>query len=358
MPSPVMRVGGGRGVADEQRPAGRRARRRRCGRGWARPGAVPPARRRVRATARMCGRSGARATGPSCPCVAVGPPRRRAGCRSRRWPARRGAGTTRRSPGSRSGSNQHPQLARPRAGRRRRSTGGTRATRRGSRASPTPSSLRSGDHMPSAADRRSGRAPSPTPVDLEHDAVGALVGARAAAWPSSTSAPAARATSTQRRVELDAAGHRGERAPVRGAAGTRPRGPTASAPRTSSTGVPRRHGGRVEPEVLEQAQRAGGEPVAADLVAGERGLVDEHDIPPGAAPAGWPRPRRPGRRPPRRRRRPPRRRTTPASSVTCRAPRRAPAWDRSHAAGRRSAGRRRPRRGPLPGRRSVLRLTR
>ncbi len=46
--------------------------------------------------------------------------------------------------------------------------------------------------------------------------------------------------------------------------------------------LPGRHRGRVEAEVLEQAQRPGGQPVAADLVAGEARLVDHHHVAPGA----------------------------------------------------------------------------
>src|SRR3546814_17269684 len=38
----------------------------------------------------------------------------------------------------------------------------------------------------------------------------------------------------------------------------------------------------IEAEALEQPQGAGGETVAADLVAGERGLVHDGDAPPGA----------------------------------------------------------------------------
>ena len=46
--------------------------------------------------------------------------------------------------------------------------------------------------------------------------------------------------------------------------------------------LPRRHLARVEPEVLEQAQGAGGEAVAADLVPGEPGLVDDDHVAAGA----------------------------------------------------------------------------
>src|SRR3546814_19232403 len=38
----------------------------------------------------------------------------------------------------------------------------------------------------------------------------------------------------------------------------------------------------IEAEALEQPQGAGGETVAADLVAGQRGLVHDGDAPPGA----------------------------------------------------------------------------
>ncbi len=44
---------------------------------------------------------------------------------------------------------------------------------------------------------------------------------------------------------------------------------------------PGRHVRGLEPQVLEVAQRAGGQAVAAALVAGERGLVDQGDAPPG-----------------------------------------------------------------------------
>src|SRR3546814_16548233 len=46
--------------------------------------------------------------------------------------------------------------------------------------------------------------------------------------------------------------------------------------------LPARDRGRIEAEALEQPQGAGGETVAADLVAGERGLVHDGDAPPGA----------------------------------------------------------------------------
>jgi hypothetical protein len=46
--------------------------------------------------------------------------------------------------------------------------------------------------------------------------------------------------------------------------------------------LPRGHGRGVETEALQQAQRPGGEAVAADLVPREAGLVHHHDLAPGA----------------------------------------------------------------------------
>ena len=97
------------------RVGGARRRRRRTAPGPARERDVVDARRdRPRlvrrlglgvgpSTSRMCGRS--RRSGHSAFMSCTARPCRRAGCRSRRWRARRGAGTTTRSPGSRSGSN-------------------------------------------------------------------------------------------------------------------------------------------------------------------------------------------------------------------------------------------------------------
>src|SRR3546814_372193 len=55
--------------------------------------------------------------------------------------------------------------------------------------------------------------------------------------------------------------------------------------------LPARDRGRIAAEALEQPQGAGGETVAAELVAGARGLVPDADAPPGAPQRD--RPRRP-----------------------------------------------------------------
>ena len=135
-----QRVGGGGGVADEQGPA------------RAEDGPVDPGRDGPRLVGRLG--PGVRAEGlgdvgpgraarPQCLHVPDAPVAVAQDRRSRRWPGRRGAGTTTRS---RAGGRARttPTAGGPRARSRVRSTGGRRATRRGSRASPAPSALRSG----------------------------------------------------------------------------------------------------------------------------------------------------------------------------------------------------------------------
>ena len=133
------------------------------------------------------------------------------------------------------------------------------------------------------------------PVDVEHDAVRPLLGAGAGVAVVHLRARGAGHVE-EGGVELRPPGHDARRA-------RRPRGsgkvtscPDGDRTTTSSTRLPRRHRGRVEAEVLEQPQGAGGEAVAAELVPREGGLVDEHDVAavrgPGviaaAAPAGPP----------------------------------------------------------------------
>ena len=108
---------------------------------------------------------------------------------------------------------------------------------------------------------------------------------------SRTSTPARAGVVDERGVELDAR-HDARVLAVGGKGQRRPRGRSGDTSTVSVTGA---YDGRladVEPEGVEQAQRAGGEAVAAGLVAGEAGLVDHQDV--EAEPAGLdrrPRPR-------------------------------------------------------------------
>ena len=149
MPSPVMgSVAAAASPTNRARPPRRRGSSS-SGRGWARPGAGPRARQSAPRTAGCAGRrEQRRATARPCRAPAI---RRPGGCRSRRWPAV-GQGERPGVAGQQVGLEPHPQGSRAAGVRRRGSTGGRRGTRPGSPASPAPRRLRSGDHIPSAAD--------------------------------------------------------------------------------------------------------------------------------------------------------------------------------------------------------------
>ena len=128
------------------------------------------------------------------------------------------------------------------------------------------------------------------------------LGDRSSAWPSCTVAPGA-----AREVDSAASRSRGARRPrtARGRGGGERDGRVRTGPHDDVVDlVPRRDSTGSSPSCSSRAQRAGGQPVAAELVAGERGLVDDDDVAPGSGQrARLPR-CPPVRRPPRRRRRP------------------------------------------------------
>ena len=114
------------------------------------------------------------------------------------------------------------------------------------------------------------------PVDLEHDAVVPLLRGRAPVTVVHLGAGLARHIE-KRSVELRAPSDHGVLA---GAPRQRERG-LATGRRPDHhvvDGLPRRHGGGVESQRLEQAQRADREAVAADLVPGKGGPVHDHDV--------------------------------------------------------------------------------
>ena len=238
--------------------------------GDARPGRAPPG----------C------AVGPAGPARAASCPGwssgRRAGCRSRCWPGRRAAGTTRSSPGTRSASNETyrslaasgPTSDDVLAERVPLAAVAARRPRRAACAAVTTCRRR---RSPSGRGRC--RRPS-----TSSSTASAVSRAATIAWPSSTSAPALRARSTSaasrsRRVAIATYW------PVPSGSENRVVRPDGERIQQSCGGHPRLDVAGIESEVLEVAQRAGGEPVAADLVAGERGLVDHDDVEPGTGAA-------------------------------------------------------------------------
>ncbi len=98
----------------------------------------------------------------------------------------------------------------------------------------------------------------------------------------------------QGRVELHPAGGGGVGAPAPGEReGGRPT--VRRGHHHVVDGLPGRHGGGFDAQLLEQREGAGGEAVAADLVPGEPGLVDDHHVATGAGQRGRRRgPRRSG----------------------------------------------------------------
>ena len=249
---------------------------RRCGRGSARPCAGASATGAGPSTAGMCGR-----------CEQLGPQLLHVlavRARRPRWmpkPTLARPSGERERPGvarQQVGLEPHAQLARRGRARRRRSTGGTRATRRGSRARPAPRRLRSGDHMPSAPIDVAGAAPCRRPSTSSTTRSASLRAPRERRGRRAPLAPASRARSTQRGVEVGAAGDGGVDCPwPRGQRERRP----ASRRRAHHDVVdrlPRRHGAGSRPSASSRRSAPVGEPVAAALVAGERGLVDERDV--------------------------------------------------------------------------------
>ena len=174
------------------------------------------------------------------------------------------------------GLEQHPQVAAPPPATRCGRTGGTRATRPGSPVCP---GRAGGAAATTCRRRRSRTGPRPSRgrrrrrSRLERVTRSRAARHRRGDGPRAPR-PGPRASVDEGGVELAAAGDDREQPGSRPGAGTARRGPPASAPTTSVTGCHEGTVGRVEPEVLEQAQRADGQPVAAELVAGEGGLVD------------------------------------------------------------------------------------
>ncbi len=141
-------------------------------------------------------------------------------------------------------------------------------------------------------DRPAGVDPS-DPVDLDVDPVGVLVGgAQGGALDDGGAGPARQLDESG--VEVAAAGH-GAVAPA--VAGER-EDDLASGGGAHDHVVdvdPGRHGRRIEAEGVELAQGGGGQPVAADLLPGEPGLVDDQGVDPGTRQGGGGgRARRPG----------------------------------------------------------------
>ena len=130
--------------------------------------------------------------GPERPCPGSSP-WRPAGCRTRRWPGRRAAGTTRRSRAAGRARTTPTARARP-AGPTSGSTGGRRATRRGSRGPRCRAAC-----APATTCRRRRRrtgAVSVEPSSRVSVDASAPSSAPVTAVPSSTSTPASRATSS------------------------------------------------------------------------------------------------------------------------------------------------------------------
>ena len=108
------------------------------------------------------------------------------------------------------------------------------------------------------------------------------VARRRRAWPSCTLTPGRRGPGRRARRRARAAGRRRRSWPWPAGSGN---STTRPGRRAHPGGVdlgPRRHDRRVEAELLEQAQGAGGQAVAAALVPREARLVDEHHVEPGA----------------------------------------------------------------------------
>ena len=267
---------------------------RRPGPGSARPGADPPVVRRVRGgLARGAGPAGrARAR----PCRAPSGARR-GGCRSRRWPGRPAAGTTRGSPGRRSGSKD-TRSARAGLGTDRREVlaegvglaevaGAGRAELLAHR---RPHAV--GGHDVAGLDRGA-------VLEGQPDVVRARLG-RGHTVPVVHLDPGLPGHVDERGVEVLASRHGAEAAVGRQLERVPP------TRRRAQHDLVHRHpagdGAGIEPEVLELAQRVRGEAVAAGLVARERAPCRRAPRTGRSDPARSPLPRRPGPRPRLRRR--------------------------------------------------------